>query len=409
MLEFDPRRERAKKIEENLVASHMRIVYSVQEDRDCLYSGYPSEPILAEAAARQMNVVGSESSGALETLGKRLTDGILNKGEHGELVARFLVTLAYDKAAQRAQEPGRPRFSRPVSVIHFIEELFQPDVATKFLDSFPNNVGGREEGRQSFRDRFSPSLIRFTHFLKMGSSGKSTAAVALGAFIRGAAIICRTGEKAVDFILPVLLDKADGHPLRKENMSGLFFQVKNRAQAGSVANYEIDERTLGFFPQGAERRTYVSIVMELAAQQPAVPTRKRPGRGAKTTGLAGEAPASPSGADVIQGGKHHHQERNHTRYSIFAYGCTSTVYKVVDSNRKATYKTMLGARNFIDEHPREHGKPAVLRMKPFFNNQEESWHWLPDSELWEQEDVTEEGGVLIGDETANEVGEDHED
>lgn len=54
-LDFEPRRQVANDIQANMVASHMRIVYSVPASREYLRSGYPSEPILAEAAMRQMH------------------------------------------------------------------------------------------------------------------------------------------------------------------------------------------------------------------------------------------------------------------------------------------------------------------------------------------------------------------
>jgi hypothetical protein len=53
-LDFEPRSQVAHKREAELVASHMRIAFSVPKDRRYIRSGYPSEPLLAEAAARQM-------------------------------------------------------------------------------------------------------------------------------------------------------------------------------------------------------------------------------------------------------------------------------------------------------------------------------------------------------------------
>jgi hypothetical protein len=38
-----------------LIAGHMRIAFSILQDRECLRSGYPSEPLLAGAVACQMH------------------------------------------------------------------------------------------------------------------------------------------------------------------------------------------------------------------------------------------------------------------------------------------------------------------------------------------------------------------
>jgi len=53
-LDYEPRREKVQIEEAGLVESHMRIAYSIPNDREYLRSGYPSEPLLAEAAARQL-------------------------------------------------------------------------------------------------------------------------------------------------------------------------------------------------------------------------------------------------------------------------------------------------------------------------------------------------------------------
>ena len=53
-LDYEPCREKVQVEEAGLVESHMRIAYSIPNDREYLQSGYPSEPLLAEAAARQL-------------------------------------------------------------------------------------------------------------------------------------------------------------------------------------------------------------------------------------------------------------------------------------------------------------------------------------------------------------------
>ena len=53
-LDFEPRREKVQFEEAGLVESHMRVAYSIPDHREYLRSGYPSEPLLAEAAAQQL-------------------------------------------------------------------------------------------------------------------------------------------------------------------------------------------------------------------------------------------------------------------------------------------------------------------------------------------------------------------
>jgi hypothetical protein len=53
-LGYEPRREKVRMNEATLVESYMWIAYSIPKDCEYLRSGYPSEPLLAEAAARQL-------------------------------------------------------------------------------------------------------------------------------------------------------------------------------------------------------------------------------------------------------------------------------------------------------------------------------------------------------------------
>ena len=54
MLEFEPLRESADQ-EAKLVEGHMPVAYSVPKHHQYLRGGTPSEPVLAEAAARITN------------------------------------------------------------------------------------------------------------------------------------------------------------------------------------------------------------------------------------------------------------------------------------------------------------------------------------------------------------------
>jgi hypothetical protein len=59
LLEFKARQEISVNAENRLVEGHMRIAYSVPTHREYLRFGAPSEPVLAEAAARVMESIGS--------------------------------------------------------------------------------------------------------------------------------------------------------------------------------------------------------------------------------------------------------------------------------------------------------------------------------------------------------------
>lgn len=101
----------------------------------------------------QDNSCGDTTDTIIQTLSGLLDRGLLDKGEQGGLVARLLLTLAYDAAIQREQsELTVPNYSKGVSVISFIEALFPQTVVEDILDSCPNN---NVKDETAFRDAFS--------------------------------------------------------------------------------------------------------------------------------------------------------------------------------------------------------------------------------------------------------------
>ena len=87
--------------EAGLVESHMRIAYSIPDHREYLRSGYPSEPLLAEAAAQQLWRWRTQNPFlVVETLTSILETGLLDRGKLGELTGRQLLLDAYHRAVE---------------------------------------------------------------------------------------------------------------------------------------------------------------------------------------------------------------------------------------------------------------------------------------------------------------------
>ena len=156
----------------------MRIAYSIPKSCRALISGYSSEPLLAEAAAQQFahfrkagGPLDRVPDPELNVLKEDLRVKIVDPGERGELIARHLLMLAYDRAVETdylAQFPNDLQFenllySRGCFVVTFIKELYQEAEAETVLNSVPDNL---ESGR-TFRDAFGKARVRFTHFAKL--------------------------------------------------------------------------------------------------------------------------------------------------------------------------------------------------------------------------------------------------
>jgi hypothetical protein len=96
-----------------------------------------------------------------------------------------------------------PLYSRGVSLLTFIRELFVLEIAESILDSVPDNVP--KGNGIKFREAFKVAKIRFTHFGRMGDDMGTTSPAVRAALIRGMAIITHVGETLVDLIIPVIL------------------------------------------------------------------------------------------------------------------------------------------------------------------------------------------------------------
>ncbi|KAI0773647.1 hypothetical protein C8Q74DRAFT_1438109 [Fomes fomentarius] len=394
--------------EMDLVASHMRTVYSIPRDREYVRSGYPSEPILAEAAARQLATWRRFESQepAVAILRDNLQHDLLARGEIGEAVGRLLLTLAHDHAVMDAS-PTVLHFSRSISVEAFFRALYPEEIAERVLDSVPDN---RPNGTgEKLRDAYKKAVLNFTHFGKWADDSSWSEHTAVGCFMRHMGIICQNNGAFVDVILPVLLDR--DAPLGPKVMSGIFVQFKLRQKPGSLAAYAIDEERLGFFSHDEETpRPYITLIMELSVVNPPPPIARVPtkvhSKTAKklqeqveiqSTMSASDPQMSPSRLHVRDPPARGKPKGAHPRYSMSVYGCSPSVYKVIKEEDRDGYKEILRSGDLLGEHPRQ--DPDSLRLvrnqKPFFAYGAASWCWLDDEYLNGDEPTAVEGDGLV--------------
>ncbi|KAH7917774.1 hypothetical protein BV22DRAFT_1135131 [Leucogyrophana mollusca] len=328
-LDFEPSSARAKEEQNELVAGHMRTAFSVSSDRSYLHSCFPSEPILAEAAAQQMDALQQKCPdiNVMATLlGEHFSCGQIDRGLRGELVWRQLVMEAYLRAV-RTEQQDYPVFSRGCGLITFIKELFTETYAGQILNSVPDNV----HSTTKFADAFKDARVRFTHFGKMGDDTGATSPALLAAFIRGMAVICWSSQDLVDVVIPVLLNPND--PLAVSSMTGILMQVKLRRSAGQVPEHAIDQKVVGLFTYTEDQdvpNPYITLVAELGVQ---LRTSSPAAGEAKTSSSKLHIPQQPWRTSCAT--------KRHPRYSIFAYGCSNTVYRVIGDDSGRLYKSLL--------------------------------------------------------------------
>ncbi|KAI1792031.1 hypothetical protein LXA43DRAFT_1181412 [Ganoderma leucocontextum] len=407
MLPFHPHSSAALLRQRELVASHMRIVYSIPRPCKTLRSGYSTEPILAEAAAHQLHAwrthESTDSEPAALILEHHLDDDLLDPDQIRQAVGRLLLVLARDRAVVTTfadDATNQPVFSRAVPVNAFIKELFPPNLAQRVLESVPDNLPADSEAPPSrtFEEAFEDAVLNFTHFGEWADSDESppNECAAIGCFVRSMAAICRDKHALVDVFLPVLMKRSA--PLRPEVMSGILVQFRQRKVGSTQAAYEVDQRAVGLFRprprprrlavDGETLRPYVSLFMELEATRLPEPLRAHPpvadsgsaaipdqqldqsrppvdnnsdspGAQSIPPDLAGGAPPTPSRARV---------RGVHPRYSLYAYGCSPSVYRVVRGEGDSViYKKAIRSGDVLAEH---------TVHKPFSYAENASWNWL---------------------------------
>jgi hypothetical protein len=429
MLDFEVRRENVLLMEASLIASHMRTAFSVPEDLVYVRSGYPSEPIIAEAACRQLaSWMEEKPSALLDILNENTSSGLISYGEIGELTGRALLWDAYRRAVQYDHPLAKEgiNYSAGCLLTTFIKTLFLDEYADIILNSQPDN---QNEG-PTFREAFKEAKIRFTHFGKLGHDGDTTTYAAWAAFMRSMAISCRLGQPMLDCLVPILLwDRK----LCEWVMSAILVQFKRRKKKGSIAECSIDENLIGFFPVAncsgcpnhtdshPDSRPYITLVMEVGVQAPvpekaatmtksAGPKKSPSSKRKIASKKSGPSPAAqpisrrgkfrsavktPSTIVIPQPGTHHRRRSCHPRYSIFVYGCSSNVYRGIHEEQRGAFSLLLRSGDFLGEHARkgERSAAALLRMKPFWNRGKNSYDWINCPQLQGGPDYNE--GVFL--------------
>ena len=164
----------------------------------------------------------------------------------------------------------------------------------------------------------------------------------------------------------------------KNSASGLYraFSCNSSDARRETTNYSIDEKDIGFFPKAncsgcpnhkPERhpgsRPFIALIMEVGGQtsilenavlktKTSVP-KTNP---AATQNIASKKPARSHAALPTTPTKGFSQTvintPAHPRYSIFAYGCSPTVYRGILEEQRAGFTLLLRSRDFLGEHAR---------------------------------------------------------
>lgn len=265
LLEFDIGDAEARKCETEMISTHMRVAYSVpHKDADYARSGTPSEPILAEAAARFMNLY-FDAGMTMRTLVDAVGDGLVLPGYHHDLIARTLLAFAYDAAV--AKQPGRKKalswpasrtvlFGTPLRVVDFLKELFEERWHHAILNA-SSDTGA--EGAASLQEAFAGAFVRFSHFDKCAKEDTPDAVMALAGVVRGMAFQLASLKEGFHIAIPVVMKD---EKLDTDLMSYIFICLTDGYDA--VAGRTLDPAHVdAIFSGSRSKHPYIFITMQL--------------------------------------------------------------------------------------------------------------------------------------------------
>lgn len=358
--------------------------------------------MVIQAAAQQLqHWREKDPSILLNTVKKFMENGLLDRGERGEVVARMLILEAFDHAvlsAGKLKDPyGKyPLYSFGCRLIDWIVSLFVDDVTQDILHSKPANCG-----EKTFEEVFKDAWIRLTHWAQAGDDHVFNTHSMFAAFIRCMAFVCRRGESFIDLIIPVLLWN---ETIKSSVMTAVFIQVKRRTKAGGYT-FDAEKHFKFFHPEpnlAKDDRPYVTLVMDLGVQNtlpkyaklPVQDVIKKSRQASKrmttaTSSNANTPPATPSKSkETLQpktpskhnvairpSSGHYVSTQKHPRYEIYVSGCSNTNYKLITEEQRVKYREVLRLSEFLLEHPRKETIPQVMQLKPVFALGPDSYSW----------------------------------
>ena len=443
LLDFEPRRISAIENENLMVAGHLRVANVVPSHREYMISSTPSEPIVAEAAAQVLL-----GQNIISIVCGNVRNGLIEKGQRGELAARLLLTLAHDAALEKMEVKRRTYqgqierlFTTPVPLLAFLSALFAQPHMENIMKAVPDNQPAGPTLKESFKDAY----IMFTHFGKAADDWCISDKFAFMALTRNMAIACRERMKFVDLCIPVHFGEKS--PLSRNTTSAIFISIKDKEKAMGYNRTHIDVSKMKFFTGETKPRPVINLILQLGVQSAGrymaiqrTNKQKTPGllSTPKRKGRGSQVPQTPIGVSVLRVEKSDTKDNDTTKdsdtpknsdtaknidttknsggaaktkaegttpgppyYTINARGCSSSIYGVVKPNEEPLWDDLLASRDFLSEHSRQGTDylKAVMAQKPIWTSGPECCSWAdmgekPSQVLGEETEVSE--AIVLG-------------
>jgi hypothetical protein len=360
LLDLSPSASQARKLDEEQVRSHLRMLYSVQRNRRVAITGSSPEPLIAEAAANTMYYRIEDGPPYMDIwalLGKFIDDGLAPQGTIGELIGRVFSILAMDRAIQNLPEKDLCplKYQTPIPVPAYYQALLSHDAWEKLRLSVPINYRNlcQDSASMTFEDAFGKAFLHFSHYAKANDDTPFKDRYAWALWARGTAILGQLNQHLTDRGLPIHFPGAGN--LCAQSMSIILDQDKTGQSENPATVKAQSAETLRLFSGGKTSLPYIDAVhcYALTTNQDIIVT-------------------TPSPHEVT----FPQQNSEAPRYRIEIRGLD--VYKDIPPGLAENIRGMIdGTKNALfKHHPRQNAIPILQQMKPLLNGQKETTAWF---------------------------------
>jgi hypothetical protein len=193
-------------ISSEMVARYLSWCAYISDDRDYVLSVSPSEPAIADAASVLLATSGLWPD-VLKTFHDMCSFGVVDPGIGGETVMAILLLLARDLVVLRqltknhsgnTEKMLSESMFAAVKLGDLLDGLFGSDVTKNIAQA----TKARAQAK-NLLDLVDYGMVSFNHFVKL--SDTPTQKQLMSIFARGAAILCKSCQRGIDIIIPVLL------------------------------------------------------------------------------------------------------------------------------------------------------------------------------------------------------------
>jgi hypothetical protein len=367
------------------VERYMRVCLGVKEGLDSAVTVASSEPILSEAAAIAMQQPRFRSCRSLRNI---LQWPGMSKGDRGELIT---CNISIDTLDSLMFE-NRQLKSLSVEVTSYFQALFASDIYTKTIQSMLPSKLADDSQKHTFAATFANSRIYVTHFIKVYDYNVLSVEFLAKCAARGVGIVCADYQRAVDVVIPIVIDK--DKPLTKENVTALLLQSKNDVSYSTNVFpslfHIIDPYALGIFDRSTENPPpVIRMVYALASKESGVCVVKPPVR--KALPRAAKEKAAEKQAAETKLNKY-----AYTSFDIWCAQASSKTFRAIQTHEDGIYAELLKMSQDVPmmfQPPEEYLASTAMSMYPCGTSSAGHWQFCeafeehPDEEMVADEEM----------------------